>query len=396
MDYARLCGAASGVFVERGFNGLAGVQGFESILQPKSGADNGAIMAAEQIAHLVEGWRYASSAVSAYLNNSKDGAIHFAYYAELRAAMSLLSWSGIRVRYKDYWYLDSAGRRVDFNGGQTHTAVWAFWREWVKRQDATDLFLNGVRVTSRLSLGDVVDAVAFVDPSAQLRGWGGDLVALDNDHDSRNRSSYETPWVGRRLTKIGSDEIGLVSDLWRAFISDSVVMNFDSSLARHIVGRSVSDVAGDEDAIADKLKRISARVSGATGESEEAVLGALGRHDGDLCNIFELAASPSTEAENVLCRAFCLLRVAMLAMNKSISSAQSNDGAQWIKNWLDHAGIWSDELDCDVADIEIDYEIALDEFKSETFSGALWNSSNLDSVMRMTRPDACLAWNLSL
>lgn len=48
-------------------------------------------------AHLIDGWSYLSRATDAILRGDLNSAIHFAYYAELRAAMSLLACEGIGV-----------------------------------------------------------------------------------------------------------------------------------------------------------------------------------------------------------------------------------------------------------------------------------------------------------
>lgn len=99
-------------------------------------------LAAEQIFHMIEGWRYAASATAAYLSNSKHNSVHFSYYAELRAALSLLSWSGIRVRQGDHYYLDGQNTKIAIGSCRTHTAVWAFWQHWTNRADANSLFRN--------------------------------------------------------------------------------------------------------------------------------------------------------------------------------------------------------------------------------------------------------------
>jgi len=54
-------------------------------------------VAASSISHVLDGWGYLSSAVNAFLNGNSGVAIHLAYYAELRAVMSLLAAEGVGV-----------------------------------------------------------------------------------------------------------------------------------------------------------------------------------------------------------------------------------------------------------------------------------------------------------
>lgn len=402
IDYSDVASKASGIFVGRGFGRLGPVRDFGSPLLLAGNADFGAQLAAEQISHFVDGWRYFASAMSAFLNNSKGGAVHFSYYAELRAAMSLLAYSGIRVRQGELWYLNVHGHKIDIDNGRTHTAAWKFWDNWVGRSDATGLFRSKVRVSANVNLGHVADAVSFFDSTMQLGGWGADLIALSGDHDSRNTASYETSIVERSLSRAGGSERDLIAGLWKLMRKSAPGCEFDVMLARYLVKCSIDSVCSaetiDDEKVSadDHFNKIANKISAATGERPGVVSDYLRPDDGDDFSVFELASSVDVAAENVLCRAFCLLRVSMLALDASLTASGKPDAADWIKNWLDHAGIWSADLECDPVDINEDYRIALDDFISESFSGALWNARNLQSVMRVTRPDACLAWNLSL
>lgn len=60
-------------------------------------ADVNNYIAASSISHVLDGWGYLSNAVNAYLNGNSGVAIHLAYYAELRAVMSILASEGIGV-----------------------------------------------------------------------------------------------------------------------------------------------------------------------------------------------------------------------------------------------------------------------------------------------------------
>lgn len=128
---ADVCKHADGRSTVTGMGSLGPVAAFSDLLLP-SNANPQTTLAAEQLVHLVEGWRYAAAATNSVLSHATDQALHLAYYAELRAAMSLFAWSGIRVKQGAYYYLDSNGNQVRTAPQRTHDAVWGLWKEWVK------------------------------------------------------------------------------------------------------------------------------------------------------------------------------------------------------------------------------------------------------------------------
>ena len=79
-------------------------------------------LALSSACHAIDGWRYISQSAFAFLNGSRTQALHLAYYAELRAALSILSRSGIGVlKYKHFaltagrgvtWFLDEAAGKL--------------------------------------------------------------------------------------------------------------------------------------------------------------------------------------------------------------------------------------------------------------------------------------------
>ena len=52
-------------------------------------------VAASAPTHLIDGWSYLARAIDALLRGDAPAAVHLGYYAELRAAMSLLAGGGI-------------------------------------------------------------------------------------------------------------------------------------------------------------------------------------------------------------------------------------------------------------------------------------------------------------
>lgn len=353
-------------------------------------------LAAEQIFHMIEGWRYAASATAAYLSNSKHNSVHFSYYAELRAALSLLSWSGIRVRQGDHYYLDGQNTKIAIGSCRTHTAVWAFWQHWTNRADANSLFRNKIRFAPSVALADVLASLQYIQPHAALQNWGIDLAKIKDDHNARNTSSYEAIWATTPLTRMNANDAELILSLWDLILpSEGSGLRFDSALISHFVqaalpgmmqitGKNQSQITVD----------IAKNISQNTGADYDIILRRL---NPALYNTtpFSLAASVDTNPENVMCRAFFLLRLSMLAVKSSLSSVTNTATTQWLSNWLEHAGLWQEDPNILPEDIPIDYENAIG---SIDVSGSLpfdiWLPNNLENTARLVRPDACLVWNV--
>ena len=66
------------------------------------------------------------------LANAPAQAVHFAYYAELRAAISLLSSHGMRISNGDNSYVEHGGasKAPPWRATRTHTVVWKLWEAW--------------------------------------------------------------------------------------------------------------------------------------------------------------------------------------------------------------------------------------------------------------------------
>src|SRR5207249_5741525 len=65
---------------------------------PQEANELATFLAIGTCSHALDGWRYLSQAAFALLNGARRTSIHLAYYAELRAARSILGSSGIGIR----------------------------------------------------------------------------------------------------------------------------------------------------------------------------------------------------------------------------------------------------------------------------------------------------------
>lgn len=407
-DHADVCGIASGQAVRTAFERLGPIRRFGDLLAADDSSDLARTLAAEQIAHLVEGWRYCASAFHACLVHANANAQHFAYYAELRAALSLFSGSGIRVKQGDGFCLDEHGSRCDIPKEKTHDLVWALWPEWVKRDDATRL-LRRVTLLPGVSIADIEESLSVLGVDRSLDGWGYDLVQVGkNDGLARNIASYEGFWANRPLARMSTDDFELLRELWELLLPDNDRWRFDIELIRFLVRRALLTLKsvrsgeeaedGAEDGFADlaaddkDLKGIVeevARRCGADTQTLREMLAAV-----PIDRPFRLAEEGNTAFANMLCRAVFLLRLATLSVRESVQ-ATGNAAQAWLAHWLEHAGLWCLETEVDFADLADDWRLALDDIvPEEPLPQTLWSEGNAHRSARLCRPEICLAWGV--
>lgn len=80
-------------------------------------------IAASCLLHCTDGWSYLGKPISSLLRGDPHGARHLAYYAELRAAMSLLATTGVGV-FDRYHFVIDAPNSVAALRAQSPTHQW--------------------------------------------------------------------------------------------------------------------------------------------------------------------------------------------------------------------------------------------------------------------------------
>ena len=126
-------------------------------------------------------------------------AIHLGYYAELRAAISLLATQGIGVFGNRHFAIEDVKKihsmsEPNQRGKGTHKATWRYFEWWAQQSKSTDSFGQMIRFRSR-TLADWIGALPRNElwvPVARdfLMRIGLDLKHMDKDHVARNFASY--------------------------------------------------------------------------------------------------------------------------------------------------------------------------------------------------------------
>lgn len=371
-------------------------------------------LAAEQVVHLMDGWRYGASAIAALLRNSPNEAIHFAYYAELRAAMSLYSGSGIRLEQRDNYYVDNTGTKFPQHAKKneerqlhTHTIAWDLWNKWITRPDAQDLVLDGIRLAPSVSLRELAPVLALFNTSRTIGTWGYDLISQPKaDRSERNNASYKARYASETLTKMEERDLNIVLTLCRMLLpAQSGLTNslaFDTALIQYLALATIESKVPDNETNRlirveeEKVKFIN-QLSSNTGQPKEFINELFTIVDPAIIDVFKLAAEKASAPYNVLCRAIFMLRLASLSVEKNIHNASTSAVSDWLINWLDYSGIRSRDADFDPPDLSADYENAIEQHAARKFTylpNDLWTPENAANSYMLSRPDYSVGWSI--
>jgi hypothetical protein len=195
-------------------------------------------IAASVSLHANDGWGYLGRAVSCLLAGDTHRALHLAYYAELRAAMSLLASAGIGIFNTRHFAIPAVNSTSKLNvGSGTHVTTWLALEHWAQQPASGALFASLVRPEGR-SLDSWFQPQGGASSLApQARGWfmqwGMDLGFASKDRDARNESSYRPDGIPMTWDAPVKDGLEFVRDTWIA-LEPSATSSFEQ-IDRHIL-----------------------------------------------------------------------------------------------------------------------------------------------------------------
>lgn len=340
-------------------------------------------IAASGILHASDGWSYLGCALSALLQGDAHRALHLAYYAELRAALSLLASDGIGVFNGKHFVLNGGGRtaKLEHERG-THAATWDILEFWSGEAWSGTLFAKLVRPEGR-TLDEWFrphGGGAAIAPQAQswFKMWGMDLSLAHKDQNARNESSYAPDGVGPSWGTSAAQSLDFVSSLW-ASLKPNPTSSF-ADLDRYILRLSLEGLFKGRFSRApsanniDYRKLVSATVKGqgfvgAPAQLWEDFL--TRRREPNDPGIFSESAKAisktSDDTFGIISRAVLLLRLATGSARDLLeqSGLTANDLEFWVRDIGTSRGLWETADPApDLRDLWADVDAALGDIRN--------------------------------
>lgn len=283
-------------------------------------------IAASAILHSNDAWSYLGRAISCLMVGDAHRALHLAYYAELRAGMSLLAGAGVGIFNRRHYVINapnSTASLVTKDG--THMVAWKALEHWSRQPASGSLFASLIRPEG-ISLDDWFAPIGGVTTlTAQAREWfmqwGMDLNLATKDRDARNESSYRPDGIPLAWEIASTNVLEFVKDLW-ASLEPSDQSSFEQidryilrlALERHFGATSGSAPAATNPAFVSLINNVVGAQGlqpAGTKRWNDFLLRATAASDPLIfANSSTQPAAKASDPMAVLSRAVLLLRVA--------------------------------------------------------------------------------------
>jgi hypothetical protein len=375
-------------------------------------------IAASAVLHSVDGWSYLGRALNALCHGDGGTSRHLAYYAELRAALSLLATQGIGVFSRRHVTIDAAGRATFFRGQGTHVMTWLALEHWTDSQTAVDLLSRIIR-PRRQTLRDWVDGLGpragAWSPIGRewLRAWGLDLRFFARDRDIRNEASYRPNMLQPGAAADPTADAEFVQGFWRLLepTPSDQFRQLDRQILRLTLERAFRSATRREP-VGDPEFRSQVEAT-LDANADEPVGSLLGRFllrtdepsDAALLDAARQRASHLDTRYHVyvIARAALLLRVATGAVLETFSSAQVpvSDHRFWSERLADERGLsFPGAFPPDGTDLWADVSDALDRFETLVAAGSFGSffalqTSAAQEIGVLTGSERIAIWSLA-
>lgn len=373
--------------------------------------------------HALDGWAYLGRALHAQLTGDVFSARHLGYYAELRAAMSILAAEGVAVFSGQHFVVTSPTtvEQIRFASSErhgTHVFAWEALEWWASSSAAAKAVGDAFRPLGRPLnewLGAVPRYAAWV-PVAQdlVRQLGLDLGRVAQDQTSRNEASYRPTRARSPLASDTRANAAFAISLWDALepVGSGSWSMMDLHLLRRLFEEAFLAVEGApprslrpqfRQATDDLLDAMAIQ-----GASRSFVRSFVTRRTQSAeLPIMSYAATDSPTSHrrhhaHVLSRAALLLQVASARCRTLMNSAgvTAADTAFWWGLLGSDRGLWDVRPEAvDLLDYWDDVRIELDDLQSWLTRGsescALLVAEGSKSVCRLTQLELLGIWGLA-
>lgn len=310
--------------------------------------------------HCLDSWSFLARAFGALLAGDPHAARHFAYYAQLRAGLSLLASVGVGSFNRINFIINASGVATRLDPGPTantrglgtHAIVWKALSAWCADSALSSQFLEMIRLQGA-TLADCLSSVWPGFAPQTIAGnliaiWGLDLKRAQPDQGLRNESSY-SPQALNPLRTPPTDYLRFVAHAWE-MCEPTTGGGFDK-LDRHLLRASlwfnhgVAEAAGtpyDQGAIANRYSELPAAVQLIA--TQDFLTGATEKAFPDLIKRANTKADPAS-APSMIARAMLLARLATGFTHSNFVDAGVAPSGQDLRPWVDQLamdrGFWS-------------------------------------------------------
>lgn len=320
-------------------------------------------VAASSVIHCKDGWSFLGNAIESLLTGRTSHAIHLAYYAELRAAMSFLASFGIGVFNNRHCYIDNNGnvRYRNTNTAGTHDFVWKVLEKWADNPARASDIIGLIEIDGKNLHDWILSDTTFLGHvtaghfgSNWLKLWSMDIEKLSKDRNIRNEGSYRpiNIDISRRYSGSLRGELDFVLSLW-TLCEPNASRRFDRLdlyLLREIIERSYQSHYGKTPS-STELRAIYIRMIENLGVSrnnrtESFLTKKINKNKSPVMKAAKLLRVDSNGRPrpiSVLSRAFLLLRISTSAVKDSLNYSNINfdDYSDWIQYEGTRRGLWS-------------------------------------------------------
>ena len=335
-------------------------------------------IAASAPLHAADSARYLGRSLFCHAINDTHAARHFAYYAELRAAMSILASEGVGVFDTRHYVVTGPAKLETVRDRGTHKYVWEALEEWSRGGRAETLVKRVVRLNGRpldVLLGKAFPGMSLHVAASWFATWGLDLHILSDDQKNRNTSSYRPMMLQRDDAHSPSQASRDLRALWEAFepAPASSFRRLDDHLVRLAFEQQAKKVARRRTKGYEKLAHDVATASGAFGPEEELLAEFLVRGNESTAKDLRLIAAARENQDkrtewvghfSMISRAALLLRFALGATVLLItdSGLQLSAFQHWLKTWAIRSSVSASERSpSDTLALWEDVNVALDD-----------------------------------
>lgn len=384
-------------------------------------ADVAAYVSASAPLHCADGWMFLGRALAALAIGDTSTARHMGYYAELRAAMSLLATEGIGIFNTEHFAVPKQGTCVSLPQKKgTHEFTWVTLEHWADQSRAAKLLATVIRPGGQTLHDWLTNFMAGQYPSVAskwLKQWGLDLRAFPEDRDARNEASYRPARLVAVSRVPPRERSDFVTNLWN-LAEPTEPSRFDS-MDRYLLRESIRQVykgvrnhewnhdRADFDGQVTRMINATAP----SGSSDEQWLSFLtGASSPDMPILLQKAGTVTAVSDphhhaQVIARATLLLRIASGACLEALRSTATT--TDLLRFWWEHfgvdVGLWhSGAVPERIVDLWADVQDALDA-NARFFAGAVtsgteeeWPSAPGVSLVALTACERIALWGIGL